>query len=149
METVRSVAPEFVIARPCVPCVPTLTLPKSTDGLLREICCCALTPVALRFNTTGVFAESTPTDSVPVMLPVAVGLTETETLVVCPDPSESGSDTAARVNCGFDRLILVILTVLWLGFITEMVCIDCLPRPTRPKLTFPGLNCRELGWAGL
>jgi hypothetical protein len=50
------------------------------------------------------------------------------------------------MNCGFDILILVIVTALWLGFRTEIVCVDSLPSPTRPKLTLPGLSCRELGW---
>ena len=143
METVRSAAPAFVITTFCVPCVPTLTVPKSTVALLREICCCGLTPVALRFNTTGVAAESIPTDSVPVMLPAAVGFTETEMLAACPEGSESGSAVEATVNCGLDTFSLVIVTVLWFGFVTEKVCVDCLPRPTRPKQTLLGFSCKE------
>ena len=145
MEMVRSTPPTFAIVRLSVPWVPILTLPKSTDELLGAICARGLTPVAVRFSTWGVVVASSTTDSVPVTLPVAVGFTETDRLVFCPDGSESGSAMVESVNCGFETLTCVMVTVLLPGLVIETLCVDCFPKPTLPKLTADGLNCKEPG----
>ena len=145
MEMVRSAPPEFVIVRLHVPCVPVPTLPKSTDELLGEICARGFTPVALRFSTNGVLVASSTIETVPLTLPMAVGCTETEAFVTCPEGRESGRAIEESVNCGFDTLTLVMVSVLLPGFVIEKFCVDCFPKPTLPKLTAVGFSCKEAG----
>jgi hypothetical protein len=76
---------------------------------------------------------------------MAVGCTETEAFVTCPEGRESGRAIEESVNCGFDTLTLVMVSVLLPGFVIEKFCVDCFPKPTLPKLTAVGFSCKEAG----
>src|SRR5208283_981288 len=71
---------------------------------------------------------------------------ETDKLVLCPDGSGNGSAMVESMNCGFETLTCVMVTVLLPGLVIETLCVHCFPKPTLPKLTAVGFNCKELGF---
>jgi hypothetical protein len=103
-ETVKSAVPPFEMVRLELPVEPMETLPKFTALVLKLNCACGVTAVAERFTTTGELPPSPCTVKVPVIVPVLVGLTETEKLPPCPAASAIGGVIPERLNWEFEKV---------------------------------------------
>ncbi len=97
-ETVKFVVPVFEMVRLELPVELTATLPKLTVLELRLICGCAAAAVAERFTTAGELPPSPSKVKVPVIVPAAVGSTETEKFPACPVESAMGRVIPERLN---------------------------------------------------
>ncbi len=83
IETVKSDAPLFEIARVPVPLEPSVTTPKSSEVGVTDICgCVGVVTVPLRFATAGIVPESPCIVRVPVTFPDAVPVNQTEKFVL-------------------------------------------------------------------
>jgi hypothetical protein len=137
-ETVRSDAPVFDIVKLEVPFEPTVTLPKLTVVLLREICWLEATPFADRFTTTGAVPVAPCTERVPFTAPFAVGVTLTERFPDCPGGSEIGKVIPLTLNWELETVACVRVTAAAPAFLTASVWVLDLPTLTFPKLTVAG-----------
>src|SRR6516165_8504431 len=138
-EIVRSDPPLFEIVNMAFSVDPTLTVPKCTELLLKEICGPDEVAVAERFTTTGDVPSLPCTVIVPVRLPLEVGVTATITFPDCPAAMDIGNAAPDRLNCGFEK-------VAWVMEITDLPVLEiatdwvlCFPTLTLPKLTLLGL----------
>ena len=105
IETVKSDAPLFETVKLAVPFDPTATLPKSKDVGVMEICGWVdVVMVPLRFATTGVPPLDPCTLRVPVTLPEAVPVNQTDKVVLCPTPRLIGKLAPEIPNCALEKV---------------------------------------------
>jgi len=80
---------------------------------------------------------------VPVMVPAAVGVTETDKVPDCPAESAIGKLAPERLNCEFETLACIMLTGTVPEFVTVTVCVVFFPTGTVPKFTLVGFNWKS------
>lgn len=139
-EIVRLADPVFVSTRLFVVFRPLVTLPKLIAVGFTTSCDCEVNPVADKFTDTGVLPPSPCTVNVAVSAPAVVGTTEIVTFHDWPTAKAIGVVIPATVKCASDSVILTIFTATLPVFVTETVCVVCLPTATCPKFTFAGFN---------
>jgi len=139
-ETVRSALPVFEIVRFDVACVLIVTLPKLMVALLTAICGFVATAVAVRLTTTGALPLSPRTESVPLIGPLAVGVTLTVTVLDCPAATVIGRVIPLSLNCGFETVACETVAEAVPAFRIVTVKLLVFPTVTFPKFTEAGFS---------
>ena len=122
----------------CEALLPTLTDPKLREVGLAFNCPTGFTPVPVRETASGEFEALLATDSVPVVLPAAVGANFTVNVALWPAARVAGRVGPETVRPLPVTVALEMLT-LALAAVTVTVCEALLPTLTDPKLREVGL----------
>src|SRR5262249_55529503 len=83
------------------------------------------------------------TESVPLIVPLAVGATLTVIVPDWPAPIAIGSVTPLTLNCALETVICVTDSEAVPLFVRVTVCVPVLPTVTFPNVTVAALNCNE------
>jgi hypothetical protein len=142
-EIVKLADPVFVSTKLFVVFRPVEMLPKLMVVGFTASCGCELVPVADKLTVTGVLPVSPCTVKVAVSAPAMVGATEIATFDDCPTAKAVGVVIPVTVKCASETASFTMFTEIFPVFVTEIVCVVCLPIATWPKFTFTGFNWNE------
>jgi hypothetical protein len=118
----------------------TATLPKLTALALKEAWGADETALAVRLMTAGELPESPCTVSVPVIVPLAVGVMLTVKFPDCPEDIAIGNVMPLTLNCEFDTVACVTFMEAMPVFAIVTVWLLSLPTAIDPKFTVAGFN---------